>query len=1018
MGTSELPIAGEVAGVAVDSSGNIYAGTYSGTVFVFSPSGAPITSFSIAVGSGNLAVGPEGTVYVVNDGSGEFLNLGTHRYAPSEFPIGPPTTYTAKPKVVPSGSPFPYGVGVDPANGEFYILETTVTNSWIAIYDNSGTLLRYIGQPGEEGESSGISQGVAVVGGGNVFQVYMGTNEDGGVSKVSVFGEDVEPGPPTIVSTSATDVTAASATLRATINPNTAETAHHFEYGLEDCSVSVCTSVPVGGGKIPAGHRPVQISQKLIGLIPGTTYHYRVLAENSFGPELGPDRTFTTQVTGIGFRLPDGRAWEMVSPADKLGARLGLRPGPIQASLDGSRLAYQSFPSIEADPQGSRETASILGQRQGDGSWRSKDISSPNDEAAPPSVGGGGEYRLFSSDLSEALVEPGTELPLSPEATEGTPYLRDNSEPGIYTPLVTGAAPVPPGTQFGGQVSIVGASPDFRHVGLRSGVPLVEGPEAGANLYEWFDGQVEPVSVLPSGEGVVGLLGSAPGSVRGAMSENSRVFWSTGAYGTSNDLTGLYVRDLEADESARIDVVSGGSGSGIARPTFQGASADGTVVFFTDTRAMTADSSPSGADLYRCELPAGSVASGCSTLTNVSVPTEAGESANIQGVALAISGDGSSTYFVAEGVLADDPNTLGDSAVSGQPNLYLWEQGEGIRFLATLAEEDSLTWGATVGSSFVGAVRMSAAASPGNSHLIFSSQRSLTGYDNGDAVTGEPLSQIFRYDAAADRLDCISCNPSGGSPRGRVPGSLVDPMGVWSKVATAMIPEAFSLGLNDGPTLTRPRSVSEAGRVFFNAFDSLVPADSNGEWDVYQYEPTGVGDCTASSGGASIVRSAGGCVSLISSGTAEEVAVFLDASASGDDAFFLTTAKLSVLDKDQELDAYDARVGGITATLDLPRECLGEACQPAVVAPSDPTPGSATFHGPGNEDSSADCAALSKRADKVSRQARRARSEAAAAKSPAAARGAQREARRLTQRAKALSQQAKRCKRSDRRAAR
>jgi hypothetical protein len=153
---------------------------------------------------------------------------------------------------------------------------------------------------------------------------------------------------------------------------------------------------------------------------------------------------------------------------------------------------------------------------------------------------------------------------------------------------------------------------------------------------------------------------------------------------------------------------------------------------------------------------------------------------------------------------------------------------------------------------------------------------------------------------------------------------------------------------NPGSTFYRPRTVLDNGRVFFNAYDSLVPADSNGNWDVYQYESTGSGDCTASTGGAATVSSGEGCVGLISSGSAEEEAAFLDASATGQDAFFLSTAKLSVLDEDVVYDVYDARVDGVAAQLPDLAECQGEACQPAVSPPEDPTPASATFRGAGN----------------------------------------------------------------------
>jgi hypothetical protein len=161
----------------------------------------------------------------------------------------------------------------------------------------------------------------------------------------------------------------------------------------------------------------------------------------------------------------------------------------------------------------------------------------------------------------------------------------------------------------------------------------------------------------------------------------------------------------------------------------------------------------------------------------------------------------------------------------------------------------------------------------------------------------------------------------------------------------ATLPQATHTEPEEGRSLYRPRSVLDNGRVFFNSVDPLVPADSNGNWDVYEYQPVGVGSCVAQTSSAAAVRSGSGCVGLISSGTAEGDAGFLDATPSGDDVFFLTKGRLSVLDKDKDLDAYDARVNGIPAVLDPVRECAGEACQPAVAPPNDPTPSSESFRG-------------------------------------------------------------------------
>ena len=121
----------------------------------------------------------------------------------------------------------------------------------------------------------------------------------------------------------------------------------------------------------------------------------------------------------------------------------------------------------------------------------------------------------------------------------------------------------------------------------------------------------------------------------------------------------LYMRDTEREETVRLDSVApGGSGGGKADPLFQGASADGAVAFFTDTRRLTVDANASGSDLYRCEIVVGGGELACE-LTNLTAGVLGNaESAEVQGLASGISEDGSSIYFVAKGVL-DLPPTEG-----------------------------------------------------------------------------------------------------------------------------------------------------------------------------------------------------------------------------------------------------------------------------------------------------------------------------------------------------------------------
>jgi len=151
--------------------------------------------------------------------------------------------------------------------------------------------------------------------------------------------------------------------------------------------------------------------------------------------------------------------------------------------------------------------------------------------------------------------------------------------------------------------------------------------------------------------------------------------------------------------------------------------------------------------------------------------------------------------------------------------------------------------------------------------------------------------------------------------------------------------------------LYQSRYLSNNGRLFFDSFDALVPQDTNSAEDAYQFEPSGVGGCTGAS--PTFVVDSGGCVGLISSGTSKEGSAFLDASESGGDVFFLTTAQLSPLDIDSAIDIYDAHEcsAGENCSPVLPAPvpaCEGDACQSPVAPPEDPTPGSLTYQGPSN----------------------------------------------------------------------
>jgi hypothetical protein len=150
------------------------------------------------------------------------------------------------------------------------------------------------------------------------------------------------------------------------------------------------------------------------------------------------------------------------------------------------------------------------------------------------------------------------------------------------------------------------------------------------------------------------------------------------------------------------------------------------------------------------------------------------------------------------------------------------------------------------------------------------------------------------------------------------------------------------------------RYLSNSGRLFFNSRDALVPQDINNNEDVYQNEPSGTGDCTASS--ATFHQSNGGCAALISSGAAAGESAFLDASEDGSDAFFLSGERLKPdEDTDTATDIYDAHVCTASSPcpsspVSTPACTTADACRAA--SPPQPSifgaPASATFSGAGN----------------------------------------------------------------------
>jgi hypothetical protein len=330
--------------------------------------------------------------------------------------------------------------------------------------------------------------------------------------------------------------------------------------------------------------------------------------------------------------------------------------------------------------------------------------------------------------------------------------------------------------------------------------------------------------------------------------------------------------------------------------------------------------SNAGNDLYRYDAATGKLA-------DLTPDANAGDpnGAEVRGI-LGNSDDGAYLYFAANGVLASGASP-GSCSINTRPtdscNLYLYHQGQ-ISFIARLQDGDNWRGLARSSRGLGDEPKISRVSADGRT-LLFTSAQKLTEYENA----GKP--ELYRYRVGnPNPIVCVSCNPTGLLPSG-APGLI----SIRTEGITSIDPT---------PVLTRNLS-ADGNRVFFETREALVASDTNGSRDVYEWEAKGTGSCDSEAVN-------GGCLYLISSGTSPDPSFLVDASANGNDVFFLTRSRLAGQDEDEFLDVYDARVGGGLASQSEPPPapvCEGEACKGGTTPPpGGSSPSTPLFSGPGN----------------------------------------------------------------------
>jgi hypothetical protein len=688
-------------------------------------------------------------------------------------------------------------------------------------------------------------------------------------------------GPPAMTE-SDSHVGVAFARVSADIQPGGLPTSYYVEYGPNGSYGASTAEADLGASSNQKAEVTVQLSE----LQSSITYHFRFVATNALGTTRGADTTFTTfapEPAG----LPDGRVIERVSvapPGQDTNAFITKSYAffsdfyehgqwsttPYRISNNGEVVKYGAEPPpVGGEPTNAGSADVYLARRSpAGGPWTSELVS--GNESAAKEMG-----EIFASE-------------------EATPYRLLSA------------------TAF-----------DFLEGEGTLEKELAQDSKEGlSSLYDHVDGRYYLVNVLPEGKvapnSTFGALperqGFSESSIDDAISKNgSRIFWTWAPEANDNKdkseglpiehrSKAIYMRTnptqpqspLENGKctvptdacTTQVDAAVGGEG------IYLTANPEGSKVFFTKH------------DMYEYDVETGQT-------------TDLTPGVEVVGLVAASEND-EYIYYV-------------DSSYE----LELWHNGA-ITDIAQLAAEDGYfvspyeggageiyfgDWQSGPGSGHT------AEATPDGHSLVFMSSANLTGYGTyGDSFTGK-MAQVYLYEAGRGALRCLSCNRSGEPP---TPGAQEGNPEAGSSVRDTT---GGFIHIEEGEINYRPRTITEDGsRVFFASGQPLVPQDSAGYLNVFEWERDGAGSC----------HEAQGCTFLLSNGAELDNSYLMGASANGDDVFYVTSEPGVGAEQ-----VYDVRVDGRQPP--TPPQCSGTGCQgvpgpPPIFA----TPASVTFNGVGN----------------------------------------------------------------------
>jgi hypothetical protein len=663
--------------------------------------------------------------------------------------------------------------------------------------------------------------------------------------------------------------------------------------------------------------------------------------------------------------LPDCRAYEMVSPPDKNGADVLLTTERTRVAENGDAFGFASLAGF-GDAREVSVASDYISERTeapGTSGWATHAIAPVQRSLAFSEVIAGLEplyTGAYSPDLSTGVffgASPVTNAPM----VAGVPNLYRRTDllssgEGSYE-LISGCSlceatgtPLPPISDDDDPISqnrqrpeVAGATPDLGRVLFESRLNLTEGAPAqppfcnptkfpfsfacGMRLYEWDHGTVRLAGILPgsagaadasfAGQGVEHFV-MTPDVISDGQDGHSRVFFTQptdeeghtlmqgNPFEINASLGGNLFMRVDHSYTEQLNVSERNTADTFYPAGFLDASKDGTRAFFMTREALT-EEAPADGDpkiyMYDTTKSAGKKL----TLVDAAEP---GDSAGNAIGEVGVSDDGHYFYFMQRGDL------LGNS--TSTDSIYLWHDGRLTRVGPAAPTGDGERENLATGFTWTLDPRQSRVSADGHV-LLFSttSGEGLTGYDQGGCTSllGSGCRELYVYNADTDSVACVSCNPSGAAATG---------------MATTFLGDNTVGGTRTDPPTSGPMNAN-GSKVFFDSTEALVPQDTNGKYDAYEYDV------------------ATGKLSLLSGGASPYDSYFINADSQGDNVFIATRQRLVGWDTDESYDMYDVRAGGgFPEPPPSTAPCATDSCQAAAAPPALLVPVSAGFLGAGN----------------------------------------------------------------------